>query len=152
VPASNNQLLAQLGRGQNNNPAVWGGGTTFENRVPGVRLLLKDPNCRCIDPTKELVLNPAAWIDAPAGPFGASAPYYNEYRWQRKPSEHLSVGRDFVMNRERNIKLQVRAEFQNVFNRLFLSSPIPIGNIGGVPIGANPAAPTTRDTLGRLTS
>jgi hypothetical protein len=29
VPASNNNLLTQLGRGPGNNPANWGGGTTF---------------------------------------------------------------------------------------------------------------------------
>jgi len=154
VPASNNNLLLQLGRGPGNNPALWGGGTTFQNRVPGVPLLLKDPNCHCIDPTRELVLNPAAWTDAPAGQFGTSAPYYNDYRWQRRPSENFSVGRDFVVNRERNVKLQVRAEFQNIFNRLFLASPIPISSgAGNVPLtGTNPAAPTTRDTLGRLNS
>ena len=154
VPASNNNLLSQLGRGPANNPALWGGGTTFQNRVPGVPLLLKDPNCHCIDPTKELVLNPAAWTDAPAGQFGTSAPYYNDYRWQRRPSESLSLGRDFVVNRERNIKLQVRAEFQNIFNRLFLASPIPISTGAfNVPLtGTNPAAPPTHDTAGRLTS
>jgi hypothetical protein len=64
------------------------------------------------------------------------------------------VGRDFVVNRERNIKLQVRAEFQNIFNRLFLTSPIPISTGAfTVPLtGTNPAAPVTRDNLGRLTS
>src|SRR5262249_25000794 len=35
VPASNNNLLTQLGRGPSNNPANWGGGTTFWNRVEG---------------------------------------------------------------------------------------------------------------------
>ena len=154
VPASNNNLLTQLGRGPANNPALWGGGTTFQNRVPGVPLLLKDPNCHCIDPTKNLVLNPAAWTDAPPGQFGTSAPYYNDYRWQRRPAESFSLGRDFVVDRERNIKLQVRAEFQNIFNRLFLASPIPISSGAFfVPLtGTNPAAPTTYDRLGRLTS
>jgi hypothetical protein len=152
VPASNNGLLAQLGRGAANNPATWGGATTFWNRVPGQSLFLKDPNCHCIDPTTDLVLNPAAWTDAPAGQFGASAPYYNDYRWQRQPSESVSVARNFVINRERNISFQVRAELQNVFNRLFLASPIAVGS-GGFPslVGANPVAPVTRDTLGRLT-
>ncbi len=60
APASNNNLLRQLGRGPENNPALWGGGTTLFNRVPGQPLLLKDPNCHCIDPTKDLVLNPNA--------------------------------------------------------------------------------------------
>ncbi|HYR86235.1 MAG TPA: TonB-dependent receptor, partial [Terriglobia bacterium] len=100
VPASNNNLLSQLGRGPENNPAVWGGGTTLFNRVSGQPLLLKDPNCRCIDPTKDLVLNPNAWVDAPPGQFGKTAPYLNDYRWQRQPAESVSLGRNFFVNRE----------------------------------------------------
>src|SRR2546426_8065641 len=154
VPASNNNLLTQLGRGPANNPALWGGGTTFQNRVPRVPLLLKDPNCQCIDPTKDLILNPAAWTDAPPGQFGTSAAYYNDFRWQRRPAESLSLGRDFVVDRERKIKLQVRVDFQNIFNRLFLASPIPVSSgTFNVPLtGTNPAAPKTFDTSGRLTS
>ncbi len=153
VPASNNNLLNQLGRGPANNPALWGGGTTYWNRVPGQPLFLKDPNCHCIDPTKDLVLNKDAWTDAAPGQFATSAPYYNDYRWQRQPAESMSLGRNFVINRERNIKLQVRAEFQNVFNRLFLASPIFGTTATGVNItSVNAAAPSTRDQLGRLQS
>jgi len=155
VPASNNNLLTQLGRGPANNPATWGGGTTLFNRVSGEPLLLKDPNCHCIDPTKDLVLNPKAWVDAAPGTFGTTAPYLNDYRWQRQPAESMSLARSFFVNRERNVKFEVRAEFYNVFNRLFLSSPEPVklsGGGGGILIGANPAAPTTRDNQGRLTA
>jgi hypothetical protein len=123
VPASNNQLLAQMARGPSNNPALWGGATTFFNKVPGASPFLQDPNCHCFDPTKQLVLNPAAWTDAPAGQFGTSAPYYNDYRWQRQPAESLSIGRMFVVNRERKMNLWLRAEFSNVFNRTFYSAP-----------------------------
>jgi hypothetical protein len=137
VPASNNGLLTQLDRGPENNPALWGGGNTFWNRVPGQPFLLKDPNCHCIDPTKDLVLNPNAWVDAPAGQFSQTAPYYNDFRWQRQPSEALSLGRNFRVARESRVVFNVRAEFQNVFNRLFLSSPS----------ATNPAAPVTR-TIG----
>jgi hypothetical protein len=137
VPASNNGLLNQLGRGSGppaNNPATWGGANTFWNRVPDQAFLLKDPNCHCIDPTKDLVLNPKAWVDAAPGTFGTSAPYYNDFRWQRQPSEALSLGRIFAIGKQdRNMKLSVRAEFQNVFNRLFLQ----------IPSATNPAAPTT---------
>ena len=38
VPASNNGLLTQLARGPANNPALWGGGNTFWNKVDGQRL------------------------------------------------------------------------------------------------------------------
>ena len=35
--------------------------TTYANRVPGQPLFLQNLNCGCFDPTKTLVLNPAAW-------------------------------------------------------------------------------------------
>lgn len=98
VPASNNGLFRQLAR--TDNPAIWGGANTFQNRVPGQALLLKDPNCHCIDPTTDLVLSPAAWTDAAPGQFGTSAPYYNDFRWQRQPSEALAIGRSFRLDGE----------------------------------------------------
>ena len=99
-------------------------------------------------------LNPNAWVDAPPGQFGKTAPYLNDYRWQRQPAESVSLGRNFFVNRERNVKFEVRAEFYNVFNRLFLTSPEPIKLSGtaGILTGANPAAPPTRDQQGQLTS
>ena len=150
VPASNNGLFRQLAR--TDNPASWGGATTFWNRVPGKPLFLKNPNCHCIDPTKDLVLNPAAWADAPLGEFGTSAPYINEFRWQRQPLESLGIGRNFVLDRERKVSFQIRAEFQNVFNRLFLASPVSVstGALAFNPTaGANPVAPVTSEN-GRL--
>ena len=142
TPNSNNNFLNQLQMGNTNggpgsggnNPALWGGGTTFQTEVPGQPLFLKDPNCRCFDPTTTTVLNPAAWQDVPAGQFGAGAPYYNNYRWQRQPSEALSLGRIFPLAREGRVTLNVRIEFQNVFNRTFLLSPTP----------TNPTATTLR--------
>src|SRR5215471_16596501 len=150
TPASNNGLLTQLARDRTNNPAVWGGGQTYWNRAPEVNPLLFDPNCHCFDPTTQLVLNPAAWTDAPAGTFGTSAPYYNNYRWQRQPTESLSLGRTFGLAKENRIKLDVRAEFFNVFNRLFLANPTPISSVTQSP-GPNAAAPTTRNAAGQLT-
>ena len=49
VPAAQNNLSQLLFR------------STFANRVPGQPLYLKNPNCGCVDPNKDLVLNPAAW-------------------------------------------------------------------------------------------
>ena len=43
---------------------------TRMNRVEGQPLFLKDPNCHCIDPRKDFVLNPAAWADPAPGQFG----------------------------------------------------------------------------------
>ena len=63
--------------------------------MPGEPLFLKDLNCHCIDPNKDFVLNPKAWADVPQGQWGFSAPYYNDYRYARVPSEQLSLGRIF---------------------------------------------------------
>jgi len=143
TPPSLNNLLTQLGRGPENNPAIFGGGNTFWNRNPNQPLFLNgiDPNCHCFDPTKQLVLNPAAWTDAAPGQFGASAPYYNNYRWQRQPAESLSFGRIFRIKEK--YQFQMRAEFTNVFNRVFLSAPA-IGGFGG----ATPATPAANGNPG----
>jgi hypothetical protein len=127
VPGSQNQLGSLLFQ------------NTRMNRVPGQPLFLKDLNCGCIDPNKDFVLNPAAWSDAPAGSWGYSAAFYNDYRQARIADEQLSLGRVFRI-RER-MSLQIRAEFFNVFNRIKLASP-DSGNplstqfmVNGVPMG-----------------
>jgi hypothetical protein len=136
TPPSSNNLLADMGRGPANNPALWGGGNTFENLVPGQNTLSVDPNCHCFDPQRTLTLNPNAWTDAALGQFGTSAAYYDKFRWQRQPAESLSVGRLFRLAREGKVTLQIRAEFQNIFNRVFLTPP----NIGGF-FGTNSLTP-----------
>lgn len=137
--ASNNSLLSQLDRGVSNNPALWGGGATFQNLVAGQSILAVDPNCHCFDPNKTLVLNPAAWTDAASGQFGTAAPYYNNVRWQRQPAESISLGWTFRMKEKAT--LNIRAEFQNMFNRVFLTPPS----------ATNPTAAITHSTLGNLT-
>jgi hypothetical protein len=124
-PPSSNNLLSDLQRGPANNPALWGGGYTLMDRVPGQPLFASgiSPNCNCFDPTKQLVLNPNAWVEAPFGTFGTAAPYYNNYRWQRQPAESMGFGRIFPMGREGRYRLQIRAEFQNIFNRMTFSQP-----------------------------
>ncbi len=97
-----------------------------------------DPNCHCFDPTKQLVLNPAAWQDVGPGQFGTSAPFYNDFRWQRQPAESMSFGRQFAIAKEGKINLYIRAEFQNIFNRTFYASPSTNG-FGAA--GLNPTAP-----------
>ncbi len=119
-PNSNNQLLTQLGR----SGSAVNNGTTPWNVVAGEpRFAITDPNCHCFDPQQTQVLNPGAWVDVPGGQWGASAPFYEGYRWQRQPSENMSLGRNFKMGAEGKYNLQIRAEFQNVFNRVFLSKP-----------------------------
>ena len=67
------------------------------------------------------MLNPNAWTDPPAGQWGTSAAYYNDYRFQRRPNESMSLGREFQI-RER-IKFNIRAEFTNIFNRTEPNNP-----------------------------
>jgi hypothetical protein len=72
APASTNNLSTLLYQ------------STFDIRLPGQSLFLKEPNCHCIDPSKDLMLNPAAWVNPLDGQFGGQ-PYYNDYRYQRRP-------------------------------------------------------------------
>jgi Carboxypeptidase regulatory-like domain len=119
MPTSLNGLTAQLGRGAT---AFGSSGTNYWNRT-GQPLFLKDPNCGCFNPQTDLVLNKAAFSDAPAGQWTTSAPYYEGYRWQRQPGESMSFARNFRMGHEGRYTLQARMEFQNIFNRTFLSAP-----------------------------
>ena len=98
-PFSSDNLSGNMARGPTNNPALWGGGYTFMNRVPGQPLFLVDPNSH-FDPTKQLALNPKAWVEPPYGTFGASAPYFNDFRWQRQPGESFAFGRMFPIEKE----------------------------------------------------
>jgi hypothetical protein len=113
--------------------------STLQNRVPGVPLFLKDPNGGDIDPRTDLVLNPAAWVDAPPGQFSNSSGYFNDFRWQRQVSENMSLGRRFAI--KERMSLELRAEFFNIFNRLYLPTPVPF----------NPTATVTRNSAGELT-
>ncbi len=121
-PDSANNLLSNLQRGPGNNPALWGGGYTFLNRVPGQPLFLVDPNSK-FDPTSQLVLNSKAWVEPAFGTFGSSPAYFNDFRWQRQPAESLAFGRVFGLGKEGRYQFQIRAEFQNIFNRLYYSAP-----------------------------
>jgi hypothetical protein len=135
TPASANNFLYQLGVGTQDNPAVFAAPSGLENYVPGQPFFAPgfDPNSH-FDPTKTLVLNPKAWTDAPPATFGVSAPYYINNRWQRQPAESLSVGRIFRVKEK--YEFQIRAEFQNPFNRVFYQVPV-----SGYPNGAyTPAA------------
>jgi hypothetical protein len=123
-PDSANGLLANLQRGPSNNPAIWGGGYTFMDRVSGQPLFLVNPNSN-FDPTTQLALNPKAWVEPPYGTFGESAAYFNDFRWQRQPAEGMGLARTFRI--KERMSLQVRAEFQNIFNRLFYSLPSDSG-------------------------
>ncbi|MBV8820788.1 MAG: carboxypeptidase regulatory-like domain-containing protein [Acidobacteriaceae bacterium] len=94
---------------------------TFADRVPGVALFTHDLNCHCFDPNKTFVLNPAAWVQPPAGQFGTAAAYYNDYRYQRRPVENMSIGRVFRIKEKASFNL--RMEFTNIFNRTEANNP-----------------------------
>jgi hypothetical protein len=111
---------------------------TFESnvpmiRVPGQPLYLLNPNCRCFDPNNlsQRILNPAAWEDVAPGTISPGSLYYNDFRGPHQINENGTFGRTFQL-RER-IKLSVRAEFFNMFNRVIL----------GIPTASNPTAVTT---------
>jgi hypothetical protein len=108
VPASQNALGALTFQ------------TTRMNRVPGAPLFLKDLNGH-VDPNRDFVLNPAAWVDAPAGEYGTSPAFYDDFRYQRRPDEQFSFGREFPLPGRRTFS--VRAEFFNAFNRTQMNNP-----------------------------
>ena len=97
--------------------------STFVNRVAGEPLLLQDLNCHCFDPTRTLTLNPKAWVNPPTGRFGTAAAYYDEYRYQRRPQENMSLARNFKFGHENRFTLMIRGEFSNIFNRTQMSDP-----------------------------
>jgi len=86
-----------------------------------------DINCRCYDPTKTIVLNPAAWANVPDGQWAAQTSSIRDYRGFRLPTENLNLSRTFRMGKEGRVVLNLRGEFQNIFNRLRLPNPTTTG-------------------------
>lgn len=88
---------------------------------------------------REFVLNPAAWSNPANGVFGTSARFYNDYRYQRRPDEELSLARLFRIRE--HMSFMIRGEFFNVFNRTYMNNPTsgnaqatPTRNASGVPV------------------
>ncbi len=113
--------------------------STYVNRVPGVNPFLQNLNCHCFDPNSTLTLNPAAWSQPAIGQFGTAAAYYTDYRYQRRPTENLGVGRTFRV--KERVSVNLRAEFTNIFNRTEQSNPT----------ATNAAAATTKSNTGVVT-
>ena len=90
-----------------------------------------DINCHCFDPTKTIVFNPAAWENIPDGQFGAQLDQLRFFRGIRRPTENLNVSRNFRI--KEGINFNVRVEFNNIFNRMFLPNPSTAGNFASPP-------------------
>lgn len=97
-----------------------------------------DINCHCFDPTKNQVLNPLAWENIPNGQWGADQSALRFYRGTRLPDENANFARNFRF-KEGRVTLNVRVDFNNVFNRMRLPNPSVAGNF---------ATPPTRFTTG----
>ncbi len=135
VPRSNNALNSILFR------------DTRATRVEGDPLFLKDPNCGCIDPYRDLTLNPKAWTSAPAGQFGTAAGFYSDYRWQRRPDEQISLAK--MTRLKEGMTLEIRAQFFNIFNRVnFL--PMPTSANHELTTRINPVTGVVEDGFGRV--
>jgi hypothetical protein len=104
-----------------------------------------DINCHCFDPEKNIVLNPNAWEVVPDGVWADQTQILPNFRRARTPNEAANVARTFRFGRESRYSLQIRVEFQNIFNRYFL----PVPQISGL----NFTNPTyTKASDGRYTS
>jgi hypothetical protein len=114
---------------------------TSEQIPTGQPFFLKNPNCGCINPYFDQVLNPAAWTNPVPGQYGPGPTtlYYSSYRQARRPSENFNFGRNFRI--KESMVFSIRAEFTNIFNRT------QIGN----PVTSNPAGGLTRNPSGYLT-
>ena len=119
------------------------GTTSYQIRVPGQPLYLKDLNCHCINPYTDQVLNPLAWTNPAQGSYGPNA-LWGDFRGPRHPNENFNFGRNFRIKERMN--LQVRAEFTNILNRTYLAG-LPLQT---QPNTTNPAAPPSHNGAGQI--
>jgi hypothetical protein len=97
-----------------------------------------DINCHCFDPTKTVVLNPAAFTNVPNGQFAANESSIRSFRGFRIPVENANFSRTFRV--KEHYTLQVRAEFTNIFNRTQFA--VPTGQTNVINLGNFTVAPT----------
>jgi hypothetical protein len=86
-----------------------------------------DINCGCFDPTKTIVLNPAAWANVPDGQWANNFSSIRDYRGFRYPNENMNLSRTFRIGKEGKIVLNLRGEFENIFNRTRFPQPTTTG-------------------------
>jgi hypothetical protein len=106
-----------------------------------------DINCHCFDPTKNAVLNPAAWENIPDGQWGAQQSTLRFYRGIRLPNESANFSRNFRLAKEGRVNLNVRVEFNNIFNRMLLTA----GPASALVTAGNFATAPTKFTTGANT-
>jgi hypothetical protein len=90
-----------------------------------------DINCHCFDPTKNQVINPAAWENIPNGQWGADQSSMRFFRGTRLPDENANFARNFRI--KERVNLNIRVEFNNIFNRMRLPNPSVAGNFATAP-------------------
>ena len=106
-----------------------------------------DINCHCFDPTKNVVFNPAAWENIPAGQWGSDQSSPRFFRGIRIPVENANLSRNFRI--KERVSLNVRVEFNNIFNRMQLPGPVSVAALGQTAI--NFSAPALKFTSGANT-
>ena len=116
--------------GSNNNLGTYlaGAPAQYMATVSGQPLYLVDPNSK-VDPTKQLILNPAAWTECGGtATFGCGAPRYTDFRQRRAPQEDIGIGRRFVLSDSHTARyFEIRMELYNPFNRIVFPN-IGVGN------------------------
>jgi hypothetical protein len=101
------------------------GGATASGLIQNAMLTVPASVTTTIPSVKiDYSINPKAWAEPEAGKFGTSAAYYSDYRSMRHPSENVGLARNFRFGRDGRINLNLRAEFTNIFNRLYLPDPV----------------------------
>ncbi len=103
-----------------------------------------DINCHCFDPTKTQVFNPLAWENIPNGQWGADQSSLRFFRGVRIPTENANLSRNFRF--KERVTLNVRVEFNNIFNRMQLPQPAVVAAPGQAAI--NFSAPPTKFNTG----
>jgi hypothetical protein len=89
-----------------------------------------DINCHCFDPTTTDVFNSAAWENVPNGQWAADVSSLRFFRANRIPQENANFSRNFRI--KERVSLNLRVEFNNIFNRMQLPSPT-VGNFNTAP-------------------
>ena len=90
-------------------------------------------NCHCFDPTKTQVLNPLAFTNVPNGQFANNQGSIRSFRGLRAPAEAANFGRNFRI--KERVNLNLRVEFNNIFNRMVLPAPTVAGvNFSSAPV------------------